>query len=142
MNTVFGTIIAGVSVYVLGQILIKFVIEPILEFRSLLGRITQFFLRNQGEMVSAEGSESTQSELFVLASELLQKRQSIIWYSRLSVIYGLPSSDKILNAARSMNQIGNRVRTGKDDLGDEQGIIYDEMQKIESYLGINVSYNK
>lgn len=142
MNTVFGTIIAGVSVYVLGQILIKFVIEPILEFRSLLGRITQFFLRNQGEMLSAEGSESTQSELFVLASELLQKRQSIIWYSRLSVIYGLPSSDKVLNAARSMNQIGNRIRTGKDELGDEQGIIYGEMQKVETYLGINVNFNK
>lgn len=41
-----------------------------------------------------------------------------------------------------MNQVGNRIRTGKDDLGDEQGIIYDETQKIESYLGVNVSFNK
>lgn len=142
MSTIFETVVAGVSVYVLGQIAIKFVIEPILEFRSLLGRITQFFLRNQGEMISAEGSESTQNELFALASELLQKRQSIIWYSRLSFIYGLPSSDKVLNAARSMNQIGNRVRTGKEERADEQVIIYDEMQKIENYLGINVSYKK
>jgi len=142
MSTVFETIIAGVSVYVLGQIIIKFIVEPILEFRSLLGRVTQFFLRNQGEMISAEGSESTRNEVFMLASELLQKRQSIIWYSRLSVIYGLPSSNKVLNAARSMNQIGNRVRTGKEERGNEQSIIYEEMQKIEGYLGINVSYNK
>lgn len=138
MSTVFETIIAGVSVYLLGQIVVKFVVESILEFRRLLGRVTQFFLRNQGEVISAEGSKSTQNDLFVLASELLQKRQSIIWYSRLSVIYGLPSSDKVLNAARSMNQIGNRVRKGKD----ERGIIYDEMQKIESDLGINLAYNK
>jgi len=142
MSTVFETVVAGVSVYVLGQVVIKFVIEPILEFRSLLGRVTQFFLRNQGEMISAEGNESTQNELFVLASELLQKRQSIIWYSRLSFIYGLPSSDNVLNAARSMNQIGNRVRTGKEERADEQVIIYEQMQKIESYLKINVSYNK
>lgn len=142
MSTVFETIIAGVSVYVIGQIAIKFIIEPILEFRSLLGRVTQFFLRNQGEMISADGSESTRNELFMLASELLQKRQSIILYSRLSVIYGLPSSNKVLNAARSMNQIGNRVRTGKEERGDEQTIIYNEMQNIENYLGISVSYNK
>lgn len=142
MNTVFETVIAGVSVYVVGQILIKFVIEPILEFRSFLGRVTQFFLRNQGELISAEGSESTRNELFVLASELLQKRQSIICYSHLSFIYGLPSSKKVLNAARSLNQIGNRVRTGKDERADEQVIIYDEMQKIENYLGINVSYKE
>ncbi|EDM48024.1 hypothetical protein [Marinobacter algicola] len=71
MSAVFGTVVAGDSVYVLGQIIIKFIIEPILEFRHLLGRFTQFFLRNQGEMISAEGSESTENELFVLASELL-----------------------------------------------------------------------
>ena len=41
-----------------------------------------------------------------------------------------------------MNQIGNRVRTGKEERGDEQTIIYNEMQNIENYLGINVSYNK
>lgn len=142
MSTVFETIVAGVSVYVLGQVVINFIVEPILEFRSLLGKVTQFFLRNQGEVISAEGSESTQNELFLLASELLQRRQSIIWYSRLSLLYGLPSHDKVLNAARSMNQIGNRVRTGKDVRADEQAIIHDEMQKIEGYLGVNVSYNK
>lgn len=142
MSTVFETVVAGVSVYVLGQIVIKFIIEPILEFRSLLGKVTQFFLRHQTEILSADGSVSTQNELFVLASELLQKRQSIIWYSSLSFLYGLPSSDKVLNAAKSMNQIGNRVRTGKEDRADEQVIIYDEMQRIEGGLGINVSYNK
>ncbi|MGM0564950.1 MAG: hypothetical protein ACQES2_11510 [Pseudomonadota bacterium] len=142
MSTVFETVVAGVSVYVLGQIILKFIIEPILEFRSFLGRVTQFFLRNQGEMVSAEGSESTQNELFVLASELLQKRQSIIWYSRLSFLYGLPSSDKVLDAAKSMNQIGNRVRTGKEERAGEQKKIHDAMQNIERCLGVNVSYNK
>ncbi|MBR9868715.1 MAG: hypothetical protein GYB20_07490 [Oceanospirillales bacterium] len=142
MSTVFETVVAGVSVYVLGQIVIKFIIEPILEFRSLLGKVTQFFLRHQCEILSADGSVSTQNELFVLASELLQKRQSIIWYSSLSFLYGLPSSDKVLNVAKSMNQIGNRVRTGKEDRADEQVIIYDEMQRIEGGLGINVSYNK
>ena len=138
MSTVFETVVAGVSVYVLGQI----IIEPILEFRNLLGRVTQFFLRNQGEMISAEGSESTQNELFVLASELLQKRQSIIWYSGLSFLYGLPSSDKVLDAAKSMNQIGNRVRTGKEERAGEQEKIYEAMHNIERCLGVNVSYNK
>lgn len=142
MSTVFGTVVAGVSVYVLGQIIIKFIIEPILEFRHLLGRITQFFLRNQGEMISAEGSESTENELFVLASELLQKRQAIICYSRLSWLYGLPSSDRVLEAAKSINQIGNRVRTGKEERAAEQERIYEAMGKIERSLGINVSYNK
>ncbi|EPC03347.1 hypothetical protein L861_17545 [Litchfieldella anticariensis FP35 = DSM 16096] len=141
MSTVFETVVAGVSVYVLGQIIIKFIIEPILEFRSLLGRVTQFFLRNQGEIITAKGSESTQDELFVLASELLQKRQSIIWYSRLSFLYGLPSSAKVLDAAKNMNQIGNRIRNGNEQRADEQVIIYRAMQNIERCLSINVSYN-
>ena len=44
MSTVFETVIAGVTIFVAGQIVIKFMLEPILEFKTLLGEISHKFL--------------------------------------------------------------------------------------------------
>jgi hypothetical protein len=37
--TIFATVISGVLVFVLGQILVKFVIEPVKELKQVLGEI-------------------------------------------------------------------------------------------------------
>ncbi|MEI8615031.1 hypothetical protein P4S54_15750 [Shewanella sp. PP-He15 brown] len=139
MSTVFETVIAGVTVFVTGQIIIKFMVEPILELKSLLGKITQIFLRNQGQIISANANQEIEDLIFTLASELLQRRQAILWYKYLSCIYGLPTYKNVLNAAKELNLIGNLVSTQK---ADEQVKIYNAMAKIEQYLKINISYNK
>lgn len=71
MSTVFETVLAGVCVLVVGQIVIKFIIEPILAYRELLGKISCTFLRNQTEIITAKGNEKLKVEIFTLASELL-----------------------------------------------------------------------
>lgn len=142
MSTVFETVIAGVTVFVTGQIIIKFMVEPILEFKSLLGKITQIFLSNQGQIISANADQEIEDLIFTLASELLQRRQAILLYKYLSCIYGLPSYTNVLNAAKELNLIGNLVSTKKSEKGGEQVKIYNAMTKIEQYLKINISYNK
>ncbi|UTW02591.1 hypothetical protein KDX31_14725 [Amphritea atlantica] len=141
MSSVFETVVAGVAVFVIGQIIIKFIAEPILDFRSLLGKITQFFLRYQSQIMCAKGTEEIEEMLFVFASELLQKRQSIILYSYLSCVYGLPAYNKVLSAAKNINLIGNLVCT-KENKRDGQVQIYEAMSKIETSLKINIRYNK
>ena len=142
MNTVFETVVAGVAVFVTGQIIIKFIVEPILDFKSLLGKITQTFLRNQGQIISARADKEIEDLMFILASELLQKRQSILWYKFLFCLYGLPSYSSVLNAAKELNLIGNLVSNEKEERGEEQVSIYNAMTKIEKSLKINISYNK
>jgi hypothetical protein len=46
--TVFITVLAGTSVFVLGQIVLKFVIEPIISFKEAIGGISYLILVHQG----------------------------------------------------------------------------------------------
>lgn len=142
MSTVFETVIAGVTILVSGQITIKLIVEPILDFRALLGKITQMFLRNQGVILNARADKELEDLIFTLASELIQKRQSILWYKFLSRIYGLPSYSNVLSAAKKLNLIGNLVFAQKEKSNQERIQIYDAMTEIEHYLNVNIQYNK
>jgi hypothetical protein len=142
MSTVFNTVFAGVTVFVIGQIIIKFILEPILDFKSLLGKITQVFLRNQGQILTANADKEIQNSIFILASELLQKRQSVMCYKSLHRIYGLPSYSNVLEAAKLLNFIGNTVSPEKSASDDGLIKIFESMKEIDELLKINTGYNK
>ena len=142
MNTVFDTVIAGVTIFVAGQVVIKFILEPILEFRKVLGEISNEFLRNQGMILSANGDQEIENKMFMFSSNLLSKRQAISGYKYISYIVGLPSYSKVLAGARQLNLIGNLVQPKGPEPSKEQVDIYNAMQEIETHLNIIVSYNK
>jgi hypothetical protein len=140
MSTVFNTVLAGVTVFVTGQIIIKFILEPILDFKSLLGKITQVLLRNQGQILTANADKEIQNSIFTLASELLQKRQAVLCYKSWHRIYGLPSYSNVLEAAKLLNFIGNTVSPEKSASADGQIKIFESMNEIEKLLKVNTSY--
>ena len=108
MNTVFETVLAGVTVYVAGQFIIKFIIEPVLNFKELLGKISHTFLNNQSEILQAHGAPELRTELFFLAATLLEKRQAITWYRGVSRMFSLPSSSEVLAGSRYLNLLSSR----------------------------------
>ncbi|MCK5230500.1 MAG: hypothetical protein KAR13_09565 [Desulfobulbaceae bacterium] len=48
--TLFTTILAGVSVFVLGQILLKWIIEPIQKLREVIAEVV-FYLANDHSII-------------------------------------------------------------------------------------------
>lgn len=136
MSDVFNTVLAGVFVYVLGQILMKLVVDPILDFRRFRGEVSAFFLRNQGVLFGASASERTQEDIFALASMLVQKREAIVFPSWLAyILFCLPRSEDALVAARRLNFIGNVAASR-----EKQVQVWEAMKELETLLRIKVTY--
>lgn len=137
------TIFAGVSVFVLGQFFLKLVLDPIVEMKSTLGRLSALFLREQAKITNARANEETQKELKKMASELLARRQAIPSYKIMGWIFGLPSSDRILSACKSLNWIAFHVLEDAPKIPPKQDVpieIYKEMKSIQENLGVVIAY--
>lgn len=137
------TIFAGVSVFVLGQFFLKLVLDPIVEMKSTLGKLSALFLREQAKITNARASEETQREIKKMSSELLAKRQAIPSYKYMSYIFGLPSSENILASCKSLNAIAHYVIEDAPEIQSKQNRpieIYKEMQSIQESLGVVIAY--
>jgi hypothetical protein len=111
-----ATIVGGVLVFVVGQITVKFIIEPIQRFRKTLGDIQYAIIFHQASYSTPGGKEELEkeaSETFKrLAGELCSKAKVIPFYDRLSSIAKtfLPPMDKVLSATTSLRSLSNSVQ--------------------------------
>lgn len=139
------TILAGVSVFVIGQFILKLVLEPIVEFKKNLGEISSLFLREQASITNANSSEDTVAEFKRLSSMLLAMKQAIPCYSFLRYIFGLPSEDNLLSGSQSLNIISYHLIPGArnvDPNHNHASTIFKEMRSLEETLKIRVMYSK
>lgn len=133
------TIIAGVSIFVIGQFLLKLVIEPIVAFKNTLGEISALFLREQAKITNANASEETRQELWRLSSSILARKQSILYYRFFAFILRMPSARSLVSACQSLNGIAYRVASEKPSSNNSVEI-HKEMKNINEKLKITVSY--
>ncbi len=139
------TILAGVSVFVIGQFILKLVLEPIVEFKKVLGEISSLFLREQASIKNANPSEDTVAELKRLSSMLLAMKQAIPCYSFLRYIFGLPSVDNLILGSHSLNLISYHLIPGARNLEPSHkhaGTISKEMRSLGETLKIRVMYSE
>lgn len=129
---IFATVVSGSLVLVLGLLASKLVAEPIIEFKRLLGRISEYCLLNQNEICGGTGSEKTRFEAQRLASELLAARQAIPWYRQTSFVFRLPKQRQVLHGAHCLNQIGYLTLPESEDR--PQGIKRDQLHEADKVL--------
>jgi hypothetical protein len=121
--TLFTTILAGVTVFVLGQIVLKWMIEPIQELRKLKGEIL-FHLANDHATIHNAKTVEKETALEVgrtlerLGASLLANQHLIPMYSRIQRVFQLPDREKIQFAAKRLRLISNSI------FGDEHDIHY------------------
>jgi hypothetical protein len=108
---VFITVFSGTLVYVLGQIILKFFIEPVHELKKTIGVISHSLIErariiyNPGlELNDEESKTRTSQELRNLAARLQSHLYLIPCYSMTACIFRLPRPSDIL--ATSDNLIG------------------------------------
>ena len=51
------TILTGVSIFVIGQFVLKLVLDPIVTFKTVLGELSAFFLKEQAKITNATATE-------------------------------------------------------------------------------------
>jgi len=117
MNTVFWTIVAGVSVFVLGQILLKLFIEPILKLKFFKGIIADSLVyyadiySNPG-LNKEEDAKKASQEIRKLGSELMAKITVIPCYRLWSFLRIVPQLDEVRKAHRSLIGLSNGLFRG------------------------------
>lgn len=111
---IFATIVAGVTVFVLGQILLKLVIEPIQKLREAIAEVA-FRLANDhavihnAETVAKGRAEAVSSDFRQLGARLVSGQQLIPSYSHIRKLFSLPNKNDIGKAAERLFQIPNHM---------------------------------
>lgn len=144
-DSVFSTVVTGVVIYVVGQFVLKRMIDPYVSYKEQLGAISALFLMKQPSIVGVRHDKEVIDELKSAAALLLSKWESVSFHKEMAMIRWLPTNEAVLAAAHSMNLIAYLVseQQGKDlttGPGDAPGKVYKEMMIIEEKLNIRISY--
>lgn len=119
--TLFTTIFAGVSVFILGQIFLKWMIEPIQELRKVITEIL-FYLTNDysiihnAHIVDKEEAVSSCKNLKRLGASLLSREELIPFYGKSSKIFRLPKRKDVIFASRRLSLMSNSIFSKADDI--------------------------
>lgn len=135
----FMTIISGVIVFILGQLALKLIIDPIQEFRKILADIA-FALIEYANIYSNPGyagnelEKKASEEFRKLSSRLNAQMYLILCYGCTSKLFRLPSKDKLLEAASELIGLSNGVFKSPTDLVNKN---LDRAKNIRIILGID-----
>ncbi|QBQ55775.1 hypothetical protein [Nitrosococcus wardiae] len=138
--TMFATIFAGVSVFVLGQFVLKLVFEPIVAFKEVQGELSHLFLFHQAKITNAYRTQVLHDEVRRISAQILAKKEA---YRLLSQLFGLPREQTVIDACRALNRIARLLMEGSSDTGqkvDRPKEICQAMTEVEQKLRVRVSY--
>ncbi|HAW3343634.1 TPA: hypothetical protein JLS65_004310, partial [Escherichia coli] len=81
------TVITGVLVFVGGQFIVKSAIEPYIEFKKQLGKISNLLLANQAKLANPCAVEMSEiiHELKDAAAQLMAKHSALPFYIKNSI---------------------------------------------------------
>jgi hypothetical protein len=144
-DSILLTIVAGVSVFVIGQFILKLVLDPLVSFKNVLGELSAFFLREQAKITNAHATDEVQAELKRLASSILAAKHAIPFYGLWRLIFMLPSERAIVSACQSLNWIATFSKVDSPRVPPKHDVpleIHNEMKNINRKLKIRVTYSE
>ncbi len=112
--TVFLTIFSGVLTFVLGQLVLKLVIDPIQEFKRTVSDVAFALIEhasiyaNPG-VADGETLKKVSSEFRKLSSKLNSQMYLIPFYGLVSGIFGLPSKTRVFESSQKLIGLSNGV---------------------------------
>jgi len=112
--TVFLPIFSGVVIFVLGQFLLKLLVEPVQEFKKTIADVALALIQysnvyaNPG-VAGNEVEKRSSEELRRLSSRLNAQMYLIPCYRITANIFGLPSRDKVVDATSNLIGLSNGV---------------------------------
>jgi hypothetical protein len=137
------TILGGITVYVVGQLLSKFFIEPVHELRKTIGEV-RFNLAFHAPEIhtpigrTKERSDKARDALMKSSCDLLAKLQAISLYDRLASISKgvLPSRKSVEDAAVQLRGLSTYVHETGDKANEALEVIAKRVERIEKLLGL------
>ncbi len=144
-DSILLTILVGVCVFVICQFILKLVLDPVVEFKKFLGKISHLFLTYQASITNANGSLEIQNEIRMLSASLLSLKEAIPCYSFMSRVLRLPSANEIAEACGALNLISYSIVEEDKEFEpkkDHAHEIYEQMNRLGKSLKIRVKYSE
>ncbi|WP_409161715.1 hypothetical protein [Pectobacterium sp. B2J-2] len=138
--SVFLTVLSGVLVYVLGQLILKLLIDPVNELKKTISKINYdlVFYANVLANPKEKGDEQMDKATKIMRehSSLLHANAYLIpCYEYTRLIFGLPTEEKIIAATASLIFLSN----GHEGALANQGILNAyKIQHTKVNLGIKI----
>ncbi len=139
--TVLLTIVSGVLTFVLGQIFVKLVIEPVHEMKKTIGQISHSLIEHANVIAnpgvpSKEVMHEASRQLRRLSSQLHAHLFLVPLYVVTARIFFLPSATKVREASTALIGLSNSL------FQPTEGIYKESAQRVESIcdlLGIFIA---
>lgn len=140
-STVFLTVFAGVTTYVLGQLILKLLIEPVHDLKRTIGEIAHSLIEHANVIQNPgvpkeEVMIETSRHLRKLSSQLEAHLYLIPKYLFTSKLFFLPSRNSVLSAARSLMGLSSSVFRATEGIYKQNAR---RVEKICDSLGIYLS---
>lgn len=133
---IFATVISGVLVFVIGQMIIKLWLEPVHKFKRTISDIA-LYLAEHAQVIAGPGllgskhEELASQELKRLYSQLSARMYLIPCYKHSAWILNLPSVPQVDDAVRHLRGLSNGMSKG--GVGSKNT---SRSQRIKDALGI------
>lgn len=105
---IFLTIVSGVAVFIIGQAILNFVLQPIKDFNKERMDTSYLLLFYQAKITNAANSNpKAPDDIKEMAASLVSTMSQIPFYRFLvwSRVFGLPTQQAVFEAARELNMI-------------------------------------
>jgi hypothetical protein len=117
--TVFFTVLSGVITFVLGQIVVKLVLDPVQDTKKTIGQISHALIEHANVIgnpgvLTREVMDETCQLLRRLSSQLHAHLYLVPLYSLTSKVFFLPPKEKLLAASSSLIGLSNSVHRTDD----------------------------
>ncbi|WP_455917653.1 hypothetical protein [Pseudomonas cerasi] len=106
MQSTFSTIVAGVTVFVIGQVLVKLTIDPVQQLKAAISLTANTLLRHQAQITNATPNDEVSAAAKSHAADLVSKAAVVSFYPAVAFIFRLPSKANVRKAAQQLNLIG------------------------------------
>jgi hypothetical protein len=145
-----STVIAGVLVFLVGQLVLKCVIEPAGALKATIARVSNLLLLYQAKLAHASCEDAIAKDMKMLSADIISNSYNILWFPVSRLAFGLPSRMALLNAAKDLNMLhyGMLEAAKQAEMGGGYGSTLDRamrnttaMERIGRLLGIPTFYS-
>jgi hypothetical protein len=105
LMTFVSTVLGGVLIFVIGQFLLKIIIEPMMELKKSIGALSYILLLHHSKISNAIPNEDVANEIKNRSVDILSKANVVTDSKIILRMFGLPSKPNISLAMKSLNRI-------------------------------------
>lgn len=122
--TVFATVLSGVLTYVLGQLVLKLVVDPVQEAKRTIGEVSMSLIEHSQAIhnpgvLKDEAMASAANQLRKLSSKLHGHLYLIPKYDRTAKLFQLPAKAALLVAATDLAALSTTVYKATDGIYEQ-----------------------